>query len=189
MVHSDEINGIPVQTGDLICTVDGDGRSILGWFWWVIGKIIPGRVDHIVIYLGPEGRCVEAAAKGRVVTFNVKGGNWEARNMFAQRGPIIDTFYGVAYPLSGAAGGQDEAAKRERVAEYCLRQAQLGRPYNLNFLNSATEKAFYCSQLAYQAYLREGINLNTGRRLAHIPGTERIIFPQEIWDGCIHRQA
>ena len=30
-------------------------------------------------------------------------------------------------------------------------------------MNSRTEKAFYCSQLAYKAYLKQGINLNTGK--------------------------
>jgi len=58
MIFEYVINGIAVRTGDLICTRDGDTRYIAGHFWRLIGKIIPGDVDHIVIYVGPEGRLV-----------------------------------------------------------------------------------------------------------------------------------
>ncbi len=58
-----------------------------------------------------------------------------------------------------------------------------------NFLNSNTEKAFYYSQLAYKAYKRNGIDLNTGKGVSKIPGTKSIIFPQEIWSGCAHKKA
>jgi uncharacterized protein YycO len=57
------------------------------------------------------------------------------------------------------------------------------------FLDSMTEDAFYCSQLAYKAYLREGIDLNTGKGIQNFPGMESIIFPQEIWSGCKHERA
>jgi uncharacterized protein YycO len=77
---------------------------------------------------------------------------------------------------------------RESVAEYCLQQASLSKPYNLNFLDSSTENSFYCSQLAYMAYLKNGIDLNTQIGIAEIPGTKTIIFPQEIWSGCYHRK-
>lgn len=59
-VHAYEINGIPVETGDLICTVDGNPSPVISQFWWIVGRLIPGDVDHIVIYVGPEGMCVEA---------------------------------------------------------------------------------------------------------------------------------
>jgi uncharacterized protein YycO len=52
-----------------------------------------------------------------------------------------------------------------------------------------TEDAFYCSQLAYKAYLKEGIDLNTGKGVPHFPGMESIVFPQEIWSGCEHEKS
>ena len=76
-VHKYKINGIPVKTGDLICTVDGNPSSLIGHFWWFVGKMIPGDVDHIAIYVGPRGQCVEAGAKGRVIIFDVPNGQCE----------------------------------------------------------------------------------------------------------------
>jgi len=34
---------------------------------------------------------------------------------------------------------------------------QVGKPYNLNFFDPETAKAFYCSQLAYKAYQSVGL--------------------------------
>jgi uncharacterized protein YycO len=65
----------------------------------------------------------------------------------------------------------------------------VGKRYNLNFLNAETDEAFYCSQLVYKAYQRVGINLNTGLAMENLPGTNLIIYPQEIWSGCVHRRA
>jgi hypothetical protein len=189
MVDEYELHGLKLQTGDLICTTDGEEGNIRGQFWRLIGKLIPGAVDHIVIYTGPEGRCVESGAKGKVISFEVKDHRWDAMSMLNQRG-IVDVLYGVAYPLQGKALIEAEATRiRQEVAEYCLMQADLGKPYNLNFLDSSTEKAFYCSQLAYVAYLRQGIDLNTGKGIPRIPGTKSIIYPQEIWSGCRHKRA
>lgn len=190
MIYSYEINGLRVETGDLICTTSAGEDSIRGQFWCPVGMLIPGAVDHIVIYVGPKGRCVEAGAKLRVITFNIKDNIWDASKMTRARGPMMDAFYGVAYPLAGKRiDKQKELKIRENVASYCLRQAKAEKPYNLFFVDSKTEKAFYCSQLAYKAYLREGIDLNTGRGVPRIPGTESIIFPQEIWSGCKHKRA
>ena len=61
------------------------------------------------------------------------------------------------------------------------------KPYNLNFLNPENEDSFYCSQLAYKAYQQIGINLNTGLTMENLPGTNAIIYPQEIWDGFSHK--
>ena len=80
-----------------------------------------------------------------------------------------------------------KAGIREKVAQYCIAQAAAGKPYNLNFLNSKTEEAFYCSQLAYLAYLKSGIDVNTNLGVPHVPGTHSIIFPQEIWSGCVNK--
>ena len=75
---------------------------------------------------------------------------------------------------------------RTAVASYAL--AQVGKPYNLNFLNPETEDSFYCSQLAYKAYQSIGIDLNTGLAMEQLPGTNQIVYPQEIWDGFSHKQ-
>ena len=52
-VHTYQINGLTVRTGDLICTNTTEGESVFGGlFWRVFGTIIPGKVDHIAIYEG-----------------------------------------------------------------------------------------------------------------------------------------
>ncbi|MFC1607469.1 hypothetical protein ACFL47_05815 [Candidatus Latescibacterota bacterium] len=187
-VFSYKINNLSVKTGDLICTVDGGGPTISGHFWWAIGKLIPGIVDHIVIYTGPEGRCVEAGAKKRVITFNVPESEWDAETMKNERG-FVDRLYGVAYPLADSSKKEaEERAIRIDVANYCIKQARLQKPYNINFFKSKTEKAFYCSQLAYKAYKRHGINFNTNKGIPDIPFTDRIIYPQEVWEACTVRK-
>jgi hypothetical protein len=144
-------------------------------------------VDHVAVYLGPDGQCVEAGARG-VITFDVPNGHWDTERMALQRGLLFDTFYGVASPLDGLQVSEDEEFElRSRMAEYCL--AQVGKPYNLNFLNAETDEAFYCSQLAYKAYEQIGINLNTGLAIEQLPSTNAIIYPQEIWSGFKHRVA
>ncbi len=182
MIYSYEINGVPVKTGDIICTMNGKPDILPGEFWRLVGMLVPGDIDHVAIYLGPEGRCVEAGALG-VVTFEVRDGRWDAEHIMPERGMLVDTFYGVAYPLQEIGLSRDEeTAIREGVSAYCL--AQLGKPYNLNFLDPNTEHAFYCSQLAYKAYLPFGINLNTGMFMEQLPGSNQIIYPQEIAEGC-----
>jgi len=189
MIHNCTINGLSVQTGDLICTTDGDENFLSGQFWRLIGKLIPGDVDHIAIYVGPNGRCVEAGAKCRVITFEAKANQWDAYQMKEQRG-IMDTLYGVAYPLKGRNINEDaELEIRKRVASYCIAQAEAGKPYNLNYLDPQTDDAFYCSQLAYKAYILNGIDLNTGQGVPNIPGSDSIVFPQEIWESCRHREV
>src|SRR5689334_12529837 len=185
MIYTNEIEGIPVQTGDIICTMNGKPDILPGEFWRLVGRLVPGDVDHIVIYIGPEGRCIEAGGRG-VITFDVKFGYWETERMALQRGLLFDTFYGVVSPLDALGVSEEEEQEmREEVAAYCL--AQVGKPYNLNFLNSENEESFYCSQLAYKAYQQIGIDLNTGLAMEQIPGTNAIIYPQEIWNGFIHQ--
>jgi cell wall-associated NlpC family hydrolase len=185
MIHTYQIDGIAVQTGDILCTMNGKPDILPGEFWRLIGRLVPGDVDHVAIYLGPNGRCIEAGARG-VIAFEVPGGHWNTQRMAPERGMLFDSFYGVASPLDGLELAEEEEYEmRARVAAYCC--AQVGRPYNLNFLNSETEEAFYCSQLAYKAYQQVGINLNTGLAMEHFPGTNAIIYPQEIWNGFSHR--
>lgn len=190
-VHSYSIDGLTVQTGDLICTSTTQGQPVFaGFFYRLYGMVIPGPVDHIVVYVGPRGRCVEAGAKLRVMTFYVTGDTWDAEKMTKVRGSIFDTLYGVAYPLAGRSlSGEEEARIRRGVASYCIRQAEAGKPYNVLFTDSMTDNAFYCSQLAYKAYLEQGIDLNTGQGVPQIPGMDSIVFPQEIWSGCAHERA
>lgn len=188
-VHSYVINGLTVQTGDLICTNTTMGRSVFaGLFYRLYGMAIPGPVDHVVVYVGPGGRCVEAGAKFRVMTFDIPDNTWDPAKMTKARGAIHDVLYGVAYPLAGRSlSTEDETRIRCGVASYCLKQAQARKPYNVVFADSMTENAFYCSQLAFRAYLEQGIDLNTGAGAPDIPGTDSIVFPQEIWSGCEHK--
>jgi uncharacterized protein YycO len=185
MTYTYMIDGLLVQPGDLICTNDGGRAVAAGEFWRLVGKLIPGEVDHIAIYVGPGGRCVEAGPKG-VYAFDVEGNTWDGDKMMGQR-LFTDTLYGVAYPLKGRELSEPaEQAIREDVVAYCLAQAKARKPYNLNFFDSRTEHAFYCSQLPYVAYLRHGIDLNTERDIPGIPGTASIVFPQEVWNSIPH---
>ncbi|HKY53937.1 MAG TPA: YiiX/YebB-like N1pC/P60 family cysteine hydrolase [Anaerolineales bacterium] len=185
MVYTYQIEGITLQTGDIICTRNGKPEILPGEFWLFVGRLIPGDVDHVAIYTGPEGRCVEAGAHG-VIKFTVFNGQWNTERMARRRGLLFDTFYGIVSPLDTLGHAEvEEHEMRKAVAAYCL--AQVGKPYNLNFLNAETEDSFYCSQLAYKAYQQIGINLNTGLAMKQIPGTNAIIYPQEIWDGFSHR--
>ena len=187
MIHTYQIEGLTIQTGDIICTMNGKPDILPGEFWRLIGRLVPGDVDHVAVYLGPDGRCAEAGARG-VITFDVPHGHWDTERMALQRGLLLDTLYGVSSPLDGLQlSDEEEYEMRQKIAAYCL--VQMGKPYNLNFLNAETEDAFYCSQLAYKAYQQIGIDLNTGLAMEQLPGTNNIIYPQEIWDGFNHRIA
>lgn len=184
MIHTYQIEGLTLQTGDIICTMNGKPDILPGEFWRLIGRLVPGDVDHVAVYLGPDGRCVEAGARG-VITFDVPT-NWDTERMALQRGLLFDSLYGVSSPLDGLQLSEnDEHEMRIKVASYAL--AQIGKPYNLNFLNAETEESFYCSQLAYKAYQQVGIDLNTGLAMEQLPGTNTIIYPQEIWNGFSHK--
>jgi hypothetical protein len=187
MIYAYAIDGVPVQTGDLICTSNGNLEILPGQFWRLIGWLVPGDVDHIVVYTGPEGRCVEAGARG-VIAFEMRGGCWQCDHLIVERGLLVDSFYGAAYPLKDRQlSASEEAHIRADIGAYCL--AQLGKPYNLNFLDIEREDAFYCSQLAYKAYQRHGIDLNTCLGVPDLPGSERIVYPQEIWSGFPHQRS
>jgi hypothetical protein len=185
MIYTYQIEGITLQTGDIICTMNGKPDILPGEFWRLVGRLVPGDVDHVAMYVGPAGRCVEAGARG-VIKFTVFDGQWDTERMARRRGLLFDTFYGIVSPLDALQVTEEEQhAMRKRVAQYCL--TQVGKPYNLNFLNAETEEAFYCSQLAYKAYQQIGINLNTGLAMEQLPGTNNIVYPQEIWEGFSHR--
>ncbi|MBN8581496.1 MAG: hypothetical protein J0L96_12570 [Anaerolineae bacterium] len=186
MIYTYQINGMPVQTGDIICTMNGKPNILPGEFWRMVGRLVPGDVDHVAIYLGPDGRCAEAGARG-VITFDVLNGVWDTERMARQRGLLFDTFYGIVSPLDVLGySDEDEVNMRTAIAQYV--RAQVGKPYNLNFFNPETEEAFYCSQLIYKAYQSIGIDMNTGLAMEQLPGTNQIIYPQEIWEGFSHRK-
>ena len=187
MIHEYEMSGLLVRTGDILCLADAGPVILDGQFWRYLGHLIPCEVSHVALYVGPQGRCVEAGARGKVIAFNITDHAWDALNMRDQRGDMVDALYGVACPAEGRGLTESrEQEVRENVARYCLDQAAAGMPYNLDFFNPDTEDAFYCSQLAYLAYLKNGIDLNTKMGIHHIPRTSSIIFPQELWNGCVH---
>lgn len=189
MIHEYTLNGLPLKTGDIICTTDIMLDIEAGEFWRLLGRLLPGDVDHVAVYVGPGGRCVESGGRG-VVTFDLKGDTWGPRKMIKHRGRFYDQFYGIAYPLAERGfSAEQEQHIRTSVAQYCLAQAEAKKLYNLNFLDAETEEAFYCSQLAYKAYLEHGINLNTGKGVPNLPGTSGIVFPQEIWSACQNQRS
>jgi hypothetical protein len=49
MIHTYEVEGLRVQTGDLLCTTDGGGADITGQFWRLIGD---GNGLRLILALG-----------------------------------------------------------------------------------------------------------------------------------------
>ncbi len=189
MVFTYLIAGLPVHTGDILCTTVGDESLLSGLVWRTFGAFVPGPIDHMALYVGPDGRCVESGPAG-VVVYDASDRTWGAQRMAKERAWLTDTLYGVAYPLAGRGlAPKDEATVRSAVAAYCLAQAEADRPYNFNFLNSRTEKSFYCTHLIYQAYLHCGIDLNSERHFLGWDGQDGLILPQEIWQACEHRRV
>ena len=186
MIHEHAYDGLPVQTGDIICTQNGEPHSLAGQFWYTVGRLVPGEIDHVAVYVGPEERLVEAAASG-VIAYAMPGDTWDA---FATRKvrALRDTLIGAAYPLAGLDLAPGEETRiRESVAEFCL--AQVGKGYNPVYPLAETDDWFYCSQLVYRAYQAHGIDLNCNRGVPRGPGLNQIIFPEEIWQACPHRRV
>jgi len=189
MIYTHRIDGLLVQTGDLVCTTNACAGVLPAFVWHLIGKLVPGAVDHIAVYVGPGDRFVEAGPRG-VIAFRLGGDTWTTKGIARQRGWLVDELYGIVRPLrSRARSAREEARIRERVAAYCLAQAVAAKPYNFYFFNSQTEAAFYCSQLAYKAYLPHGIDLNTDCGVPHAGAMHDIVFPQEIWNGSVYRRV
>ncbi|MDD4952670.1 MAG: hypothetical protein PHV85_08990, partial [Desulfovibrionaceae bacterium] len=114
MIYRHVFKGLEVRTGDLLATTDGS-RFLAGQFWRLVGRLVPGAVDHIVVYVGPGPRCVEAGAKMRVIQFQALD-DWDGEAMRGQRG-LVDTLYGAAYPLAGqGASPEREQEIRRGVA-------------------------------------------------------------------------
>lgn len=188
ILHSHTLNHLPLQTGDVLCTLDGRRGTLFARLWRLMGLFIPGEIDHCVIYLGPGGRCVESTARG-VITFDMPGETWNP-HLRARKRLLVDDLVGVAYPLEGRGftpSEQDEI--RRGVAQYCLDKAARNAPFNYNFFNPDTDGAFYCSQLVYRAYLAHGVDLNTNQGVPSAPILDKVVFPQEIWNACAHRRV
>lgn len=178
MVYQHVLNGTQVTTGDVIFTKDGT-NSIYSLGYKVLGRLIPGEVDHCVLYVGPGGLCVEAGIHG-VITFDA-GNNWVSDEMFKERG-LMDTFFGASSVLEGKQLDNDkEEAIRNFVRAYAL--GCVGKPYNINFLDPDNERTLYCSQLVYLAYKQVGINLNVGLSGQSGKWYDKVVFPAEILEG------
>lgn len=52
------------------------------------------------------------------------------------------------------------AAKYKAAAAWA--EKQVPKPYNWNFLNKNTEDKFYCSQLVWKAWQKQGIDIEKG---------------------------
>jgi hypothetical protein len=184
MIHSETLDGIPVATGDIICTANGAEGSLWGQAWRMVGLLVPGQIDHVALFVGPHGACVEAGARG-VIQFAMHNQRWQADQLAGER-LLYDHLVGVAYPLQGLdLSPAEEARIRQRAARFCLEQ--IGKPYNINFFAPARDAAFYCSQLVYKAYFVQGIEiLQQHAEVAHedIP---LIVTPQMLWDSCAHQ--
>lgn len=174
------INGRLLKTGDVISTKDGT-NSIYSLGCRALGVLIPGEVDHSILYVGPGGLCVESGIHG-VISF-VADSTWDSAHMNSERG-LLDTFYGASSVLAEH-GLSDEEDKciREFVRAYAL--GCVGKPYNIDFLDPDNEKAMYCSQLIYLAYKKVGIDLNVGESGIEGKWGDRIVFPQEIYDNTL----
>lgn len=184
MIYSETINGIRVTSGDVICTTDGTDKSLMGKAWQMVGLLVPGRIDHTIVYIGPNGGCIEAGGKG-VIYFEMPNQTWNAESVAATR-LLHDSFVGVAYPLQGRnLSAQREAEIRKQVVQFCMEQ--LGKPYNINFFAPDLDAAFYCSQLIYQAYAAQGIDLLQNHTRVEAGELPLVITPQMIWDSTIHQ--
>ena len=186
-LYSHTFDGLQVRTGDILCTRDGAPGSLFGEIWRQLGRLVPGEIDHVVLYVGPDGRCIESGIKG-VIVFDMPGEHWDGLALAGQR-ILQDSLVGVAYPLAGRGLSPEEEERiRRGVADYCLGQAAKGRAYNINIFDLENTARFYCSQLIYHAYLRFGIDLNCNIGVPTALGLDRIVFPEEIWRACPTRR-
>ncbi len=190
MIHTHRMNGLTIKTGDILCTSDGTDQNWFGRLWQLIGYLVPGKIDHIIVYVGPGGRFVEAGARG-VIAFEMPGAKWRADQVVNLR-LLVDTLIGVAYPLQELnLTSEREEEIRLAVAAYCL--DHVGKPYNANFLKVVTNEAFYCSQLAYLAYREVGIDIGvTPVALLDDETSEEVVIPllvlpTALLDNCEHR--
>lgn len=178
-IYTYQIDSLKLTTGDIVCTRTGSSSSWFGWLSKIGGLGIPGDVDHVAVYVGPGGMCVEAGLFG-VINFKVSGNRWNEDAMFEQR-KLLDTLVGAVsyFPTNGRSKSEVQKMRR-KVAEFCLKQAKDKKPYNPIFFIPYIDTAYYCSQLVYKAYQAVGIAL---------PKTAGVVLPVQIWKCAPVRQS
>lgn len=88
----------------------------------------------------------------------------------------IESYKGSAEKADGVRIYTNNWASRDRVygvrvrnasmedyknaANYAIRQADLKKPYNINFFNKGTTSKFYCSQLVWRAWKNQGFEID-----------------------------
>jgi hypothetical protein len=185
VIHRHRINGVPVRTGDLLCTRDGDSKGMIGAVWKAIGALVPGEIDHCALYIGPGIRFIEADARG-VSVLSMPGHEWNAELLFRRR-LFVDTFIGVAYPLADRRIPQRQQDRiRLSVARYCLAQHASGKPFNFNLLDATNPRRTYCSQLIVEAYRSQGIQLDSKRGTGSSRALRRAVLPEALWQSGPH---
>ena len=140
MVYDYDINGLPIQTGDIICTTDGptavgDARGLL---WRVLGKFIPGDIDHIIIYVGPEGKCVEAGPNGIITVEALPV--WDSELTFQRRGmrPISMATAGSTLCSSPPGAGSTSTIAWGRIRPFRTTRSPVWSLGHFTTLNSGT---------------------------------------------------
>lgn len=185
MDHVYEFDGLPIRTGDILCMRDGGRGGLFERLWMALGALIPGEVDHCALYVGPEGRFVEADIHG-VNVLTMPGHHWDAETLVGKR-LFIDTLIGVAYPLQGRGlAPLEESRLRESVAAYCLARAAERKPFNFNFFDATNPRRTYCSQLIADAYRSQGIELDSKLSVPKLGIFRRAVFPEALWAGSPH---
>jgi len=188
VIHRYRIQGVPVLTGDILCTRDGDSKGLIGAFWKALGSVVPGEIDHCALYLGPGTRFIEADARG-VSVLSMPGQRWDAEALFHRR-LFVDTFVGVAYPLHGLRIPQRQQGRvRLSIANYCLAQHAAGKAFNFNLLDATNPRRTYCSQLIIEAYRSQGIHLDGRRETRRTSILRHAVLPDALWRGSPHRVA
>ena len=188
MDHVDEMDGLPIRTGDILCMRDGGRRGVYARLWMAFGALIPGEIDHCALYVGPNGRFVEADIHG-VTVLTMPGNHWDSHSLVRKR-LFIDTLVGVAYPLQGRGLARHEETRiRGEIAKYCLTQAIARKPFNFNFFDATKPNRAYCSQLIADAYRSQGIELNSKPAVPRLGIFRRAVFPETLWAGSPHRRV
>lgn len=185
MDHVHTIDGLTIKTGDILCMKDGGRRGVFERLWLVLGALVPGEIDHCALYVGPNGRFVEADIHG-VTVLTMPGNHWDAQALEHKR-LFVDSLVGVAYPLQDRGLAPDQETRiRESVAKYCLEQADAHKPFNFNFFNSTNPNRTYCSQLIADAYRSQGIELDSKQAVPRLSIFRRAVFPEALWVGSPH---
>lgn len=186
MIHTHQFSGVTVRTGDILFTRDGTENSLFGALWNLFGNIIPGDLDHCMVYVGPGVRFIESAARG-VVLIEMVGDDWNPEPCAVER-LMVDTLVAVGDPTAGRELTSEQQTQiRENAVAFCMEQVRKGKPYNVDFFDPETDGAFYCSQLVYKAYQSQGINLHPTDSVNGLL-YQSVVLPEELWNACLVRQ-